>query len=388
MSRKPFLHSPGAPEVFAVPRNHAVRGVPGVHAVPRDRAVSRFFNALIFPIPGAFLTLFLTTLLTGLLVLFLTAFTGLLASASAGEWKGKRVVKDGVVHVMNPAEPMEPPAIYELRELWRLESETEDGELVFGMLRDVKVDKDGNVYILDTHLRTVHVISPTGEYLRSIGRAGEGPGELDHPVRLSFLDDGTLCIADANRGKLVLLTKDGRPAGEWRVKLDGYDRARLDLALASPHGFLANVATRRIGKEATRHSDLIGIFDDEGQLIARAAEREYTRVRGANFIYDEEKMASLRLLGTTVDGYPLVAQSYLDYRIDVFSPDGRKKMVIEREYEPVRRRKELIAESRAYWEGYFSRKRNAKIIVSEYEMSVGKAAGYEDGSIWVGTSRS
>ncbi|MCK4304807.1 MAG: hypothetical protein KAY24_11270, partial [Candidatus Eisenbacteria sp.] len=124
MSKRPFLHSPCAPGGFAVPRDHAVRGVPGVHAVPRDRAVSRFFNALLFPIPGAFLTLLLTTLLSGLLVLFLSAVTGSLASASSGEWKGKRVVKDGVVHVMNPAEPMEPPAIYELRELWRLESET------------------------------------------------------------------------------------------------------------------------------------------------------------------------------------------------------------------------------------------------------------------------
>ena len=50
----------------------------------------------------------------------------------AGEWKGTRELIDGVAHVKNPAEPMEPPVVYELRELWRLESETEDGDVVFG----------------------------------------------------------------------------------------------------------------------------------------------------------------------------------------------------------------------------------------------------------------
>ncbi|MFC1573224.1 hypothetical protein ACFL6M_06455 [Candidatus Eisenbacteria bacterium] len=31
--------------------------------------------------------------------------------SSAAEWKGKRIVKDDIVHVVNPADPMEPPAV-------------------------------------------------------------------------------------------------------------------------------------------------------------------------------------------------------------------------------------------------------------------------------------
>ena len=47
------------------------------------------------------------------LLLFLAAVVG---PARAGEWKGEEVDSDGVKHVMNPAESVEPPTTIELQE--------------------------------------------------------------------------------------------------------------------------------------------------------------------------------------------------------------------------------------------------------------------------------
>ena len=60
------------------------------------------------------------------------------------------------------------------RELWRVGGDDED--VIFGRITDLKMHADGSVYVLDNQLCHVVVISPDGEHLRNISRAGDGPG--------------------------------------------------------------------------------------------------------------------------------------------------------------------------------------------------------------------
>ena len=46
-------------------------------------------------------------------------------------------------------------------------------------------DKDGNIYILDTGNTRIQKFGPDGEYLATIGRKGQGPGEFIMPGRAS-----------------------------------------------------------------------------------------------------------------------------------------------------------------------------------------------------------
>ena len=297
------------------------------------------------------------------------------------------MIKDGVPHVMNPAEPMEPPAVYDLRELWRLESESEDGELVFGVIHGVAEDEAGNFYVLDSQLKTVHVVSRDGRYLRAIGREGEGPGELESPTKVFVRDDGIISVIDIDAGKLTFLTAEGCPAGELRAKLDGFDTTRIVSVCRIPHGYVLLVAALTFDERIMTKTDLIGVFSREGCLRAKVAEKTTTRVRGTPFVYDQEAVNAFRFLGATMSGSVLVLESYSEYRIDAYNLDGTKRMVIEREFEPVRRDGEKLSEEKHRLERYY-RRRNPQIIVSDFERTVLGVTGRANGELWVTSSRS
>ncbi|UCG51363.1 MAG: hypothetical protein JSW58_14415 [Candidatus Latescibacterota bacterium] len=52
---------------------------------------------------------------------------------SAESWQGKEVTRDGVPHVMDPADPIEAPTTITPKELWRISGD-EDDEFFFGVL--------------------------------------------------------------------------------------------------------------------------------------------------------------------------------------------------------------------------------------------------------------
>jgi len=97
----------------------------------------------------------------------------------------------------------------ELTELWRVGGE--DGDLIFGRITDVIRHPDGHIYVLDNQLCEVTVISPDGEYVRTLGREGDGPGELRQPMALAFLSDDVLAVGMGFPGKIVSLNLDGTP---------------------------------------------------------------------------------------------------------------------------------------------------------------------------------
>jgi hypothetical protein len=83
------------------------------------------------------------------------------------------------VEQVKNTEPAHPPRTVQLEELWRVGGE--DGELLFGAIVGTTTDPDGNVYLLDHHLKHVEVISPDGEHLRTLSGEGDGPGEIRNP---------------------------------------------------------------------------------------------------------------------------------------------------------------------------------------------------------------
>ncbi|MFC1573222.1 6-bladed beta-propeller [Candidatus Eisenbacteria bacterium] len=306
-----------------------------------------------------------------------------IGAPSAGEWKGKRVVKDGIVHVMNPAEPMEPPAIYDLKELWRLESETEDGELVFGLIDSVVEDDLGNIYALDSQLNTVHVISPDGEYLRSIGRGGEGPGEFRRPSQLFLSDSGLVGVADMGKDCITLLTQAGDPAGEWRPNSEDYYRLSITEAHPIPAGYVASVDGIKHTDQSIINTSFAAIYDHTGRRLTDGIGVTNTRARGVPWVFDEEKIYAFRLLGATENGRAIASTSYIDYSFWIFSADGSSDMVVERRHDPIRRDEAKQSEETSYWEGCYRDLDRERIVVSEFERTLWRVLPRDDDTFWV-----
>ena len=73
----------------------------------------------------------------------------------------------------------------------------------------VDADSSGNLYVLDTGAKRVVVFDSEGRHLRTIGREGEGPGEIAVPLGFSVLPDGTVFVDDLGKGRLVGFAPDG-----------------------------------------------------------------------------------------------------------------------------------------------------------------------------------
>lgn len=138
-----------------------------------------------------------------------------LTPANAGSWAGTETVENGVTWVRNPADPSEGRGVIELKELWRIGGETDAEGEFFGVLNQITTDDTGNVYLLDRQLTEVKVFSPDGAYLRTIGHEGEGPGEFVRPSDVFLTPEGRVAVVQGFPGKIVLLSKDGTPAGEY-----------------------------------------------------------------------------------------------------------------------------------------------------------------------------
>ncbi|MGH2609937.1 MAG: NHL repeat-containing protein, partial [Tepidiformaceae bacterium] len=81
-------------------------------------------------------------------------------------------------------------------------------EQLFGP-RDIAFDAQGNMWVTDTGHARIQVFSASGEFVRSIGSRGDGPGEFDEPVGLAIADDGTVFVADMYNRRVVMLNADG-----------------------------------------------------------------------------------------------------------------------------------------------------------------------------------
>jgi hypothetical protein len=128
---------------------------------------------------------------------------GLLSAAPASAqvaWKGTIVKEGDVTVVKNPKEPLYKTPVIELKEDLSLGGPEAQGDYAFGQIRTFVVDDAGSIYVLDSQASHIKVFDASGKYVRTIGRQGQGPGELDRPRALSLnRANGELAVLDLSR---------------------------------------------------------------------------------------------------------------------------------------------------------------------------------------------
>ena len=166
-------------------------------------------------------------------------FTGLgiavlIASAAAStviaqaKWKGTIVKEGDVTVVKNPKEPLYKTPVLELKEDLSLGGPEAQGDSALDQVRQFLVDDAGTIYVLDQRAAHVKVFDGSGKYLRTIGRKGQGPGELEYPMTLSLNErTGELAVHLQSRG-IVFFKTDGTYLRHLSLKGMLGGRARLD----------------------------------------------------------------------------------------------------------------------------------------------------------------
>ena len=308
----------------------------------------------------------------------------------AGPWKGREAKNEtGVLQVQNPRQGMEDATTIELDELWRLGGDSESDEEFFGVIAQIRIGPDGNLYVLDGQLAEVKVYDANGQWLNSIGREGEGPGEFRRPNDMFFLPDGNLGIMQSVPGKIVKLTTEGDPAGDVTLpQPEGGGFQLLRGGAVSGDNLVLIRQLQNFAEGKVDQTVFLDLVDTEGKVIATYT-TSTRHLELANLIIDEKTFFTFEQQGRWAvggDGRVYVLENYLDYAVTVYNPDGSKDRVVRRDYKRRKRTQGEIDRIHGIWEAFLRQAPNAKAEIGEFDYDIQAIYPRDDGSLWVLTA--
>lgn len=323
--------------------------------------------------------------------IYLMFTAGLIAGvqpALAGTWTGKEVTKDGVLHVTNPATPADGAATITPRPTWTAGGD-DDEDVLFGVISAVDIDDRGNVYALDMQLSQVHVFDRDGNLLRTIGREGEGPGEFRRAGQMFLMPDGNVAVLQQMPGKLVLLTPDGKPAGDFPGP-KGADGGMIAYFEGGRAGDAVVLSTREMSRSESKFSvqRALLVVGPKGDIRATLFTDRNDRDMASMLHLDEKDMRTLLWAGGK-DGRVYTSENFDGYQIRVHSPAGKLERVIEREFTHRQRSKQEMEDSkpRVVMRGGNGQRLQPEIKSSPTDRDILRILPREDGSLWVLTSK-
>ena len=120
-----------------------------------------------------------------------------------------REIIDGIEHVHNASVPLHPNTTLSIEEELSIGGEDDEGDIILYETGNVIVDDAEDIYIVDRQDFKIKVFTPEGDFIRSIGRQGEGPGEFQFIGYVTFVPDGRLLVMDFRARRTSLFDKTG-----------------------------------------------------------------------------------------------------------------------------------------------------------------------------------
>ncbi len=97
-----------------------------------------------------------------------------------------------------------------------------DPNFIFGNIRGIEAASDGTIYVLDYQAVEVRAYSPDGQYLETIVRSGEGPGEIREANGIFLQGDSLLWINDHGKMAIIGVTPQGEEIARFPFPVRAY----------------------------------------------------------------------------------------------------------------------------------------------------------------------
>jgi hypothetical protein len=249
-------------------------------------------------------------------VAFLALAVALSMLAQAQVWKG-RIIKEGdVTVVLNSRDPIYRGPVLKLMEDWTVGAETGGGGPSLAKPWDIAVDEDGLLYVLDVQDACVKVFDGKGAYVRTIGRRGQGPGEIGAAFSIIIPTKAkTLIVNDVRGRRLAFFSLNG--VFEKNLPLRGLTDGPV---VDSRFDVYIDTTDIQKGRESLKKMtpDLTTVL---AEILDRPEDISHNPFKArTRWILDTEDRL---ILGTAVS-----------YELDVFESDGHLSRKIKRDYDP------------------------------------------------------
>jgi len=127
-------------------------------------------------------------------------------------------MKDGVNYIHNHSSVWgdEPKVALEfVKEIG--DHESDDENYYFFRPADIARDADGNYYVSESGTSCIKVFEPGGKYKMTIGRRGQGPGEISSAGRIDISAEGNIYVVDAGNYRIQVFSPNGKDLGSIRL---------------------------------------------------------------------------------------------------------------------------------------------------------------------------
>jgi hypothetical protein len=132
-------------------------------------------------------------------------------------WKGIIEIEDGVTVVKNSMEPIYKEPVLELQEDLTVKGSEDIEEQMFQNINTLGIDDEGNLYILDELAGNIKVFDQKGDFLKTIGKKGQGPGELGMPISLAITPNQNIIVNDMGQRKILFFDKEGNYLKQFSI---------------------------------------------------------------------------------------------------------------------------------------------------------------------------
>ena len=247
------------------------------------------------------------------------------AACGPGRSPAERSMEGGVEVVFNRAQPFrsgqEGP--FALEEVMRIDAETETR---IPEILGFEVDAAGEVFVLRWYVGEgdfVVKFDAGGRFLKSFGRKGQGPGELENPHHIALGRDDRLLISDLGRRLISEFDKDGAFVGTHPL-------GQAVRAGAGPGDtWITQAVDQKIDMDKQQMTWSARLLDSMFKEIKELDSLKVLMSR-SDFPFPEPL-----LCWSASSDRAFVANEAHGYEIRIFGPDGRLERMIRKESAPV-----------------------------------------------------
>jgi len=256
----------------------------------------------------------------------------------AGAWEGTITDSAGITIVNNTSTPMWGSGDeWTVTEDLRIGTVAGEPEYQFGQIipfASIAVDSDGHIYVMDFQAQDVRVFDAQGQYVRTLGGPGSGPGEISAQAGFVFTNPrGEILVPDLGNQRVSVYSPTGEPAYSFPVDLQSGVPLRWNVDAAGR--LMAQLRGMNVqGIAALAEGDPIVVYDTtgvvtdtvallpQGQSLAGISEEQFSMV-----IFSPEPAWDLDESGSIF--YAMSDQ----YRILVNDPEGNLTRILTRPVE-------------------------------------------------------